>query len=79
MPEKKTISDVKKLLREDYPEYGKALHDHFEARREELIALPWVMHALQMDKKAQICAGFIQTEILEDFGLKHISRVLEVD
>jgi hypothetical protein len=72
------IEDVKKFLK-DNPEFGKAFHDHFEARREELLALPWICHALGMDKKAQIAASFIQEEILNDFGLKSISRRLERD
>ena len=79
MVEKKTLSDLKKFLRDDYPEYGKAFYDHFEKRREELIALPWVMHALGMDKKAQVVSAFIQDELLNEFDLKRVSRVLEVD
>jgi hypothetical protein len=70
------IEDVKKFLK-DNPEFGKAFHDHFEQRREELISMPWVMHAIGMDKKAQVAAAFIQEEILNDFGLKAISRRLD--
>ena len=70
------ITDVKKFLK-DNPEFGKAFHDHFEARREELISMPWVCHALGMDKKAIAVSAFIQEEILNDFGLKSISRKLD--
>lgn len=73
----KTLAELKKFLREDYPEYGKALHDHFERRREELIAIPWVSSQLGLDKKAIANASFIQDEILNDFGLKEVSRRLE--
>ena len=71
-----TIEDVKKFLK-DNPDFGKAFPDHFEQRREELISLPWIQHQLGMDKKAQACAAFIQEEILNDFGLKSISRKLD--
>ena len=79
MIEKKTIQDVKKLLRDDYPEYGKAFHDYFETRREELIATPWVSHNPHMNAKCQMNAAFIQDEILSEFGLKRVSRILETD
>lgn len=68
----KTISDVKQLLK-DNPEYGKAFHDYFEARREELIATTWVSRLTGEDKKCQIAASFIQNEVLDDFDLKDIS------
>jgi len=71
-----TIEDVKKFLK-DNPDFGKAFHDHFEQRREELIAMPWVCHALGMDEKAAAVSAFIQEEILNDFGLKSISRKLD--
>jgi hypothetical protein len=71
-----TIEDVKKFLK-DNPDFGKAFHDHFEQRREELIAMPWICHALGMDKKATAVSAFIQEEILNDFGLKSISRKLD--
>ena len=77
MSDKKTLQDLKKLLRDDYPEYGKAFHDYFETRREELIAMPWVSHNPDMNRKCQINAAFIQDEILNEFGLKKISRILD--
>jgi len=75
---KKSINDVKKLLK-DNPEFGKAFHDYFENRREELISVPWVSHQPEMNKKCQMMAAFIQDEILNEFGLKTISRRLETD
>jgi hypothetical protein len=71
-----TIQDVKKFL-QDNPEFGKAFHDHFEQRREELIAVPWLQHQLGLDKKAIANAAFIQDELLNEFGLKSISRKLD--
>ena len=67
------INDVKKLLR-DNPEFGAAFHDYFETRREELIAVPWVSHNPQMNKKCQMIAAFIQDEILNEFNLKSVSK-----
>ena len=67
------INDVKKFLR-DNPEFGAAFHDYFETRREELIAVPWVSHNPDMNKKCQMIAAFIQDEILNEFGLKAVSR-----
>ncbi len=67
------INDVKKFLR-DNPEFGAAFHDYFETRREELIAVPWIAKKLGMNKESAICAAFIQTELLDDFGLKAVSR-----
>lgn len=72
------INDVKRLLREN-PEYGAAFHDYFETRREELIAVPWVSHNPEMNRKCQMIAAFIQTEILGDFGLKSVSRKFATD
>lgn len=74
----KTFTEFKQFLNAN-PEHAKAFHDYYETRREELIAVPWVQSALGLDKKAQICAAFIQDEILNEFGLKHTSRVLETD
>lgn len=71
-----TIEDVKKFLA-DNPDFGKAFHDHFERRRDELIAVPWIQHQLGLDKKAIANAAFIQDEILNDFGLKSVSRKLD--
>ncbi len=79
MAEKKTLNDLKKFLKESYPEYGKAFYDHFEERREELIAVPWVSHNPSLNAKCQMNAAFIQDEILNDFGLKRVSRLLETD
>ena len=67
------INDVKRLLREN-PEYGAAFHDYFETRREELIAVPWVSHNPEMNRKCQMIAAFIQDEVLNEFGLKQVSR-----
>lgn len=67
------INEVKKFLR-DNPEFGAAFHDYFETRREELIAVPWVSHKPEMNKKCQMIASFIQDEILNEFGLKSVSR-----
>ncbi len=67
------INDVKKFLR-DNPEFGAAFHDYFETRREELIAVPWIAKKLGMNKESAICAAFIQDEILNEFGLKAVSR-----
>ena len=67
------INEVKKFLR-DNPEFGAAFHDYFETRREELIAVPWVSHKPDMNKKWQMIAAFIQDEILNEFGLKSVSR-----
>ena len=67
------IKDVKRLLREN-PEYGAAFHDYFETRREELIAVPWVSHNPEMNRKCQMIAAFIQDEVLNEFGLKQVSR-----
>ncbi len=69
----KSINDVKKLLR-DNPEFGAAFHNYFETRREELIAVPWVSHNPDMNRKCQIIAAFIQDELLNEFGLKGVSR-----
>jgi len=71
--DKKSINDVKKLLRNN-PEYGAAFHDYFETRREELIAVPWVSHNSEMNRKCQMMAAFIQDEILNEFNLKDVSR-----
>jgi len=71
--DKKSINDVKKLLRNN-PEYGAAFHDYFETRREELIAVPWVSHNAEMNRKCQMMAAFIQDEILNEFNLKDVSR-----
>jgi len=71
------INDVKKFLR-DNPEFGAAFHDYFETRREELIAVPWVSHNPDMNKKCQMIAAFIQDEILNEFGLKAVSRQMSV-
>jgi len=68
-----SINDVKKLLR-DNPEFGVAFHDYFETRRQELIAVPWVSHNPQMNKKCQMIAAFIQDEILNEFNLKSVSK-----
>lgn len=72
---RKTISDVKKLLR-DNPEYGAAFHDYFETRREELMAVPWVANDDALSRKCSLMAGFIQDELLNEFGLKDVSRNL---
>ncbi len=57
MAEHKTLSDLKKFLLNDYPEYGKAFYDHFEQRREELIAVPWVTDNPRMEAKCQMNAA----------------------
>jgi len=72
------INDVKKLLR-DNPEFGAAFHDYFETRREELIAVPWVSHNPEMNRKCQMIAAFIQDEILNEFNLKTVSRKFATD
>jgi len=73
----KGINDVKKFLR-DNPEFGAAFHDYFETRREELISIPWVQKKLGMNKESAIIAAFIQDEILNEFGLKPVSRQMSV-
>ena len=75
---KPTINDVKKLLR-DNPQFGAIFHDYFENRREELLAVPWVSHNPQLNQKCQLMASFIQDEILNEFGLKDVSRQLARD
>jgi hypothetical protein len=70
---RKTINDVKKLLR-DNPEYGAAFHDYFETRREELMSVPWVANDDALSRKCSLMAGFIQDELLNEFGLKDVSR-----
>ena len=70
---RKTINDVKKLLR-DNPEYGAAFHDYFETRREELMAVPWVANDDALSRKCSLMAGFIQDELLNEFDLKDVSR-----
>jgi len=76
--DKKSINDVKSLLRAN-PEYGAAFHDYFETRREELIALPWVSHNPEMNRKCQVVAAFIQDELLNEFKLKDVSRKFKND
>jgi len=72
------LSEVKQFLHNN-PEIGAKFHNYFEARREELIAIPWVQKKLGMNKEAAIVAAFIQTEILDDFGLKAVSRKFATD
>ncbi len=69
----KDYSDVLKFFR-DSPEMGAAFYAHFEAKREELIALPWYRLDRFFDKKCQIAAQFIQAEILDASGLRDLTR-----
>lgn len=70
---KKTITEVIKFLKAN-PEFGRAFHEYFEDMRDELIAAKWTRVDPQFDKKCHIAAEFIQSKILNDFGLKPLSR-----
>lgn len=64
---------IKKFLHAN-PEVGAAFYDHWEKRREELISVPWTSHNPELNTKCQVVAAFINEELLNDFGLKEVSR-----
>ena len=70
---KTTISDVIKFL-ETNPEMGRAFHEYYEDLRDELIAVKWTRTDPNFDKKCNIGAEFIQSNILNVFNLKKLSR-----
>ena len=69
----KDYSDVLKFFQSNQ-ELGAAFYNHWEARREELISLPWYRLDKFFDKKCQIAAQFIQAEVLDSSGLKALTR-----
>lgn len=69
----KDYSDVLKFFQSNH-ELGAAFYNHWEARREELISLPWYRLDKFFDKKCQIAAQFIQAEVLDSSGLKGLTR-----
>ena len=70
---KKDWNDVLLMFKE-FPELGAAYYEHFEQKREELIGAQWTRCDPNFDKKCHIAAQFIQSEILEESGLKHLTR-----
>lgn len=62
------------IMFKEFPEMGAAFYNHFETKREELISVPWFRIDKLFDKKCQIAAQFIQSEILDSSGLKHLTR-----
>lgn len=70
---KKSIHDVITLLKEN-PEYGRAFYEHFEELRESLISARWRSVNPIYDKKCAAVESFVQEEILNQFGLKGLSR-----
>jgi hypothetical protein len=68
------INDVIKFLKAN-PEMGRALHEYFEDRREELIAAKWKISDPFFSHKANIGAEVLQAEVLNLFDLKSLSRL----
>ncbi len=69
----KDWNDVLRYFAENQ-ELGAAFYNHFESRRDELIAIQWTRTDPNFDKKCHHAAQFIQVEILDDSGLKHLTR-----
>jgi len=70
---KKTIVDVIAFLKSN-PEFGRAFHEYFEDKRDELISVQFHRNDPLFDKKCHISAQFIQSAILDEFQLKSLSR-----
>jgi hypothetical protein len=68
------ITTVIKFLR-DNPEFGRAFHEHFEDRRDDLIGVKWTRSDPELSRKCNIGAEMIQAEILDMFDLKSLSRL----
>jgi hypothetical protein len=62
------------IMFKEFPELGAAFYSHYEAKRDELIAAPWYRVDKFFDRKCQIAAQFIQSEILDPSGLKDLTR-----
>ena len=62
------------IMFKEFPELGAAFYNHFEERREELFAVQWNRCDPHFDTKCRHAAQFIQAEILDASGLKHLTR-----
>lgn len=70
---KLTTSDFKNFLK-DNPEYGRALYEYLEDRRDQMLSQPWYSPDKYLGKRCQVIAEFLTADLMEEFNFKKYSR-----
>ena len=70
---KTTIKDFKGFLKQN-PEYGVALYEYLEDRRDQMLSQPWYSPDRYLGRKCQVVAEFLTGDLMEEFNFKKESR-----
>lgn len=70
---KTTIKDFKDFLNKN-PEYGVALYEYLEDRRDQMLSQPWYSPDRYLGKRCQTIAQFLTADLMEEFNFRKQSR-----
>ena len=73
MPNSTTIKEFKDFLKKN-PEYGVALYEYLEDRRDQMLSQPWYSPDKYLGKRCQVVAEFLTADLMEEFNFKKESR-----
>lgn len=70
---KLTIKEFKDHLKNN-PEYGVALYEYLEDRRDQMLSQPWYSPDKYLGRRCQVVAEFLTADLMEEFDFKKQSR-----
>lgn len=70
---KLTIKEFKDHLKNN-PEYGVALYEYLEDRRDQMLSQPWYSPDKYLGRRCQVVAEFLTADLMEEFNFKKQSR-----
>ena len=70
---KLTIKEFKDHLKNN-PEYGVALYEYLEDRRDQMLSQPWYSPDKYLGRRCQVVAEFLTADLMEEFNFKKQAR-----
>lgn len=70
---KLTIKEFKDHLKAN-PEFGVALYEYLEDRRDQMLSQPWYSPDRYLGRRCQVVAEFLTADLMEEFNFKKESR-----